>query len=180
MWKFIENGDDLFVAQPLNLVALPRTGQRLPGLQQGHSPGTLATDVIEQRKIVLARHLKLLGNEAPELPLRQQSGKEGACVAIVERFCLERQRAGQGHRTRPREPILGITETQPSIDEGQDTNPLGKEPDFQLTRHARCPWLDFPGRMMAGRRAEAPLPTRHSRAAHFPAAEWLSLLQGRR
>jgi hypothetical protein len=42
MWKFIENGDDLFVAQPLNLVALPRTDSGCPGSSKvtapAHSP----------------------------------------------------------------------------------------------------------------------------------------------
>ena len=32
MRQFIKNGDDLFVAQPLNVVAMLGTGQRLPWL----------------------------------------------------------------------------------------------------------------------------------------------------
>jgi hypothetical protein len=83
MRQFIKNGDDPFVAQPLYVVVMLGTGQRLPRLQQGHSPGTLTTDVIEKCKIILARHLKLLGNELPELSLWQKARKEGARDVIV-------------------------------------------------------------------------------------------------
>ena len=52
--QMIKNGDDLLVAQPLNVVALLEPRRPLPRLEQGHSSGTLATDVIEKCKIVLA------------------------------------------------------------------------------------------------------------------------------
>jgi hypothetical protein len=45
---------------------------------------------VAQRKIILARDLKLLRDQAPQVALGQQTSKERAGLVIVESFSLQR------------------------------------------------------------------------------------------
>lgn len=63
-----KNGNDVVVAQPLNVVAAGWHRQSLPRRKERHGPGAFAADVVQQGKVVLARHLKLLRNQAAHLP----------------------------------------------------------------------------------------------------------------
>lgn len=66
--QFIQDGNDFVVAQSLNVIAAGWHRQSLPRLKERHGPGAFAADVVQQRKVVLARHLKLLRNQAAHLP----------------------------------------------------------------------------------------------------------------
>ncbi|MNV60848.1 hypothetical protein D3C71_1533270 [compost metagenome] len=66
--QFIQDGNDFLVAQPLNVIAAARHRQGLPRFKEGHGSGAFAADVVQQRKVILARHLKLLRNQAAHLP----------------------------------------------------------------------------------------------------------------
>ena len=68
MRQFIQHGNDFVVSQPLNILALGRRMQSLPRFKECHGPGTFAADVVQQRKVVLAGHLKLLRNQTAHLP----------------------------------------------------------------------------------------------------------------
>ena len=69
--QFIQDGNDFVVAQPLNVIGAGRHRQSLPRLKERHGSGAFATDVVQQRKVILARHLELLRNQAAHLPFGQ-------------------------------------------------------------------------------------------------------------
>jgi len=89
MRQCIKQGNDFFVTQPLNGIIAGRHGQSMPGRQERHGSGAFATDVVQQRKVVLG-NLALLRDQATHLSLWQQAGEEGASFVIVERLCLQR------------------------------------------------------------------------------------------
>ena len=53
---------------------------------------TFTADGVEQCKVVLAGHLALLGDQPPQIALRQQTGKEGAALMVIKGFRDQRQR----------------------------------------------------------------------------------------
>jgi hypothetical protein len=137
MWQFIQDGYDFLVAQPLNAIVAGRHRQSPPRLKERHGAGAFAADVVQQRKVVLARTLKLLRNQSAHLPFRQQAGNQGARLAIVERLGLQGQRRGQGKNVLVRQSTGCVTKTQSAIDQRQRADTIGEEPDFQLMRHGR-------------------------------------------
>ena len=74
---------------------------------------------LKQRHVVLGRNLELLRNQAAHLPPWQQTGKEGASFAIVERLRLQGQRGGQGNGAWLRQPTEKKEKIQSSIDQRQ-------------------------------------------------------------
>lgn len=49
------------------------SGGDCPGFKKCHSPGTFATDVVQQSEIVLSRYLQLPRDQAAQLALGQQA-----------------------------------------------------------------------------------------------------------
>jgi hypothetical protein len=64
--QFIQDGNDFVVAQPLNVIAACWHRQSLARLKEGYGPGAFAAYVVQQRKVVLARHLELPRNQATQ------------------------------------------------------------------------------------------------------------------
>lgn len=87
--QFVQQGEQLVIAKPFHITRRSQLRQHLPRLQKSDGPRALAANMIQQRKIVLARHLKLLGNQAPHLPFGQQTGKERPGLVIVKGFNLQ-------------------------------------------------------------------------------------------
>ena len=96
--QLVQQGEQLLIAEPLHITRFPgrpspvSLRQGLPWFQKGHGPRAFASNMVQQRKIVLARHLKLLGNQASHLPLGQQTGKEWPGLVIAKGLSLQRQR----------------------------------------------------------------------------------------
>ena len=88
------------IAQPFNVVISGRRRQHLFRREEGHGPGTFATNLVQQRKVVLSGDLKLLRQQAAHLPLRQQAGEEGAGFVIIKWRRLQGQRGRQGKGVR--------------------------------------------------------------------------------